>query len=156
MMRIQQFPTFRTTFSGLKCHLLIRRDRVHLFVFNAAKPIWLEGPKLRTTILLAVVPVGLIAIAISLWLLPSTTPFNGWLMIETFLGFAFLVSYYLARRRQVGHEIPFIIAGLIATMLIVLTYVTVDVQRIAFVLTAIATSVMYFRVIAEFRRRKYT
>ncbi len=116
----------------------------------------LTGRKLRATILLAVVPVGLIAIAVALWLFPVITPFNGWILFETFLGVAFLVSYYLASNRKVGREIPFIIAGLIFTMLIVLSYVTVDVQRIAFILTAIATSAMYFRVIAEFRRRKYT
>lgn len=86
----------------------------------------------------------------------SFTPFNRWVLIEIFLGLALLISYYLSSEHKVAREVPFIIAGLIVTMLIVLSYVTVNVQRIAFVLTAIVTSVMYYRVIAEFKRRKYT
>lgn len=109
-------------------------------------------------LLLALVPTSLICLAIAFWAAPATslTPFNGWLLIEIFLGFSFLFSYYFSRKYHLAREIPFIIAGLVATMLIVLSYVTVDVQRMAFMMTAVATSLMYVRVIAEFRRRKYT
>jgi hypothetical protein len=112
----------------------------------------------RPTVLLIIVPVSLIVLAISFWFLPteSLTPFNRWVLIEIVLGFAFVVSYSISSKERAGREVPFIIAGLIVTMLIVLSYVTVDVQRIAFVMTAVATSLMYFRVIVEFRRRKYT
>jgi hypothetical protein len=112
----------------------------------------------RPALLLALVPASLICLAIAFWVAPATilTPFNGWLLIEIFLGFSFLLSYYLSSKYHLAREVPFIIAGLVATMLVVLSYVTVDVQRIAFAVTAIATSAMYFRVIAEFRRRKYT
>ncbi len=112
----------------------------------------------RPTVLLIIVPVSLIVLAISFWFLPteSLTPFSRWVLIEIFLAFAFVVSYAVSSKEKAGREIPFIIAGLIVTMLIVLSYVTVDVQRLAFVMTAVATSLMYIRVIAEFRRRRYT
>lgn len=112
---------------------------------------------MRPALLLTLVPVSLICLAIAFWVVPasSLSPFNGWLLIETFLGFSFLLSYYLSSKYHLAREVPFIIAGLVATMLIVLSYVTVDVQRLAFVMTAVATSLMYVRVIAEFMRRKY-
>jgi hypothetical protein len=109
-------------------------------------------------LLLALVPASLICLAIAFLVAPATslTPFNAWLLIEVFLGFSLLLSYYFSSKYHLAREVPFIIAGLVATMLIVLSYVTLDVQRIAFVMTAVVTSLMYFRVIAEFRRRKYT
>jgi 4-amino-4-deoxy-L-arabinose transferase-like glycosyltransferase len=112
----------------------------------------------RTIFLLALVPVSLIILSVSFWLLPSgfITPFNSWLLIEAGLGFAFLVSYYLSRKYHLTREVPFIIAGLFITLVIVLSYVTIEVQRLAFTVTAIASCVMYYRLGLEFKRRKYT
>jgi len=108
--------------------------------------------------LLALVPISLFVLAIAFWLVRPgfITPFNAWLLIETGLGITFLASYYLSHKYHLAREVPFILAGLSVTLVIVLSYVTVEVQRLAFVVTAIASSVMYYRLTVEFKRRKYT
>jgi len=112
----------------------------------------------RATRLLALVPISLIALTIIFWLLPSglVTPFVGWLLIEASLAVAFLLSYYLSRKYHLSREVPFILAGLLCTLVIVLSYVTIEVQRVAFLVTTLASSVMYYRLSIEFKRRKYT
>ena len=113
---------------------------------------------MRVTRLLALVPISLIVLTILFWLLPPglVTPFNSWLLIETGLAFALLVSYYLSRKYHLSREFPFILAGLFCTLVIVLSYVTIEVQRLAFVVTTIFSSVIYYRLRIEFKRRKYT
>lgn len=113
---------------------------------------------MRAYRLLALVPISLLVVTIIFWLLPRefVTPFNSWLLIESILAIAFFVSYYLARKYHLSREVPFILAGLFSTLVIVLSYVTVEVQRYAFLLTTIASAAMYYRLSAEFKRRKYT
>jgi hypothetical protein len=115
------------------------------------------GRNVRTIFLLAFVPVSLIILSVAFWMLPPglITPFYSWLLIEAVLGLAFLGSYHLARKYHLAREVPFIIAGLFITLLVVLSYVTIEVQRLAFALTAIASCVMYYRLGVEFKRRKY-
>ena len=113
---------------------------------------------MRTIHLLALLPIGLTILAISFWLLPPVfiTPFNSWLLIEAALLLVFLVSHYTWRKYHLAREVPLIILGLCATLIIVLSYVTIEVQRAAFALTAIASFIMYYRLSIEFKRRKYT
>lgn len=131
---------------------------LHVLILGAQYVNVVGSKNVRATRLLALVPVSLIVLTISFWLLPPgfITPFNSWLLIETSLAFVFLVSYYLSRKYHLSREIPFILGGLFCALVIVLSYVTIEVQRLAFVVTTIISSVMYYRLRIEFKRRKYT
>jgi len=113
---------------------------------------------MRVIRLLALLPVSLVILAIAFWLIPPQliSPFNAWLLIEAALLFVLFISYYVSHKYHLAREVPFIIAGLSVTLVIVLSYVTIEVQRVAFTLTAIASFIMYYKVNEEFKRRKYT
>ena len=112
---------------------------------------------MRAIYLLGLFPVTLFVLAVSFWFLPPSllTPFNSWILIEGVLGVAFLVSIYLSNKYGLAREMPFIIAGLAITLVMVLSYISLEVQRLAFTITALASCGLYYRVIVEFKRREY-
>ena len=116
------------------------------------------GAPVKDSVLAAFIPVGLGILMVLLVLLPRSflTPFSIWIAAELFLGLAFLDFYYLTRKYKIGRQTIVFFAALITVILIVLSYVPFEVQILAYIITAMASILMYARIVVEFRRRKYT
>jgi len=111
----------------------------------------------RDSVLAALIPVGLGGVVAAVFLLPKSilSSYDIWILVTVYLCLTLIDAYYFARKYKIGSETIVFFIALVGVVLVVLSYVPYEIQILSFVLTAIASLVMYARIIVEFRRRKY-
>jgi hypothetical protein len=112
----------------------------------------------RDSILAALIPGGFGILVVALLFLPKNLlgSFDIWILLELYLGLAFLDGYYLARKYKIRRRILVYFGALIGVILVILSYVPYEVQILSYIVTASVSLIMYVRIAVEFRRRKYT
>lgn len=112
---------------------------------------------MRDSILAAFIPVGIfVLIAIMLFMPKSFLgSFGVWILAESYLGVAFLDGYYLSRKYKIDRRVLIFFAALLGVVIVVVSYVPVEVQILSYAITAAVSLIMYARIVVEFRRRKY-
>ena len=112
---------------------------------------------MRDSVLAALIPVGLGGVVAAVLLLPKSilSSYDTWILVTVYLCLALIDAHYFARKYEIGRETIVFFIALVGVVLVVLSYVPHEIQILSFVLTAIASLIMYARIIVEFRRRKY-
>lgn len=102
--------------------------------------------------------VGLLVALGGLALVAATlTTSNLWFAFEAYMGTVIVAVYVIGRKYHLGRRrTPIFLLAQASITVVIVSYLSYTVQIVAYAFTAILSIIMYSRLIAEFRRRKYT